>query len=204
MNSPVKLFKCDSISTNDHVRPSGSLYPNIVKVVWVTLIQIASFEFMQTNHTLFQSGKFLFQIVDSGSGANVCVFIDSQVTEKGKSLVNIEKAFSSVFVKMLCVNVEIQKVILPSVSQIFYQVETIVSSSSQTSGGTRVSYCYTLRRVMARMTPIFQMCSSSLNPHQHHQDHHLHCTFCTHPLVCQPGSQEHQRRNRLGNPWRNR
>ena len=34
-------------------------------------------------------------------------------------------------VKMPCVNVEIQKVILPSVSQILYQVETIVSSSSQ-------------------------------------------------------------------------
>ena len=53
--------------------------------------------------------------------------------EKGKSLVNVdvEKALSSVWVKMPCVNVEIQKVILPSVSQILYQVETIVSSSSQ-------------------------------------------------------------------------
>ena len=53
--------------------------------------------------------------------------------EKGKSLVNVdvEKALSSVWVKMPCVNVKIQKVILPSVSQILYQVETIVSSSSQ-------------------------------------------------------------------------
>ena len=53
--------------------------------------------------------------------------------EKGKSLVNVdvEKALSSVWVKMPCVNVEIQMVILPSVSQILYQVETIVSSSSQ-------------------------------------------------------------------------
>ena len=46
-------------------------------------------------------------------------------------MVNVEKALSSVCVKMPCVNVEIQKVILPSVSQILYQAETIVSSSSQ-------------------------------------------------------------------------
>ena len=44
---------------------------------------------------------------------------------------NVEKVLSSVCVKMSCVNVEIQKVILPRVSQILYQVETIVSSSSQ-------------------------------------------------------------------------
>ena len=66
------IFKFDSISTNDHVRPSGSLYPNIGKVVCVTLIQIASFEFMQTNHTLFQSGEFLFQIVDSSQVFKEC------------------------------------------------------------------------------------------------------------------------------------
>ena len=38
---------------------------------------------------------------------------------------------SSVCVKMSCVNVETRKKILPNVSQILYQVETIVSSSSQ-------------------------------------------------------------------------
>ena len=37
---------------------------------------------------------------------------------------------SSVCMKMLCVNVETRKKILPNVNQILYQVETIVSSSS--------------------------------------------------------------------------
>ena len=34
---PQSLFKCDSISTNDHVRPSDSLYPNIREVVFLVL-----------------------------------------------------------------------------------------------------------------------------------------------------------------------
>ena len=46
-------------------------------------------------------------------------------------LSNVEKSLSSVCVKMSCVNVEIRRKILPSVSHILYQVETIVSSSSQ-------------------------------------------------------------------------
>ena len=46
-------------------------------------------------------------------------------------LSNVEKSLSSVCVKMSCVNVETRRKILPSVSHILYQVETIVSSSSQ-------------------------------------------------------------------------
>ena len=46
-------------------------------------------------------------------------------------LSDVEKALSSVCVKMSSVNVETRKKILPNVSQILYQVETIVSSSSQ-------------------------------------------------------------------------
>ena len=77
------FFKCDIISTNDHVCPSVSLYPNIGKVVCVTLIQIASFEFMQSNHTLFQildsSQVFKECYTSSGDLALMfCVFIDSQ------------------------------------------------------------------------------------------------------------------------------
>ena len=44
---------------------------------------------------------------------------------------SVKKALSSVCVKMSCVNVKSRKKILPSVSQILYQVETIVASSSQ-------------------------------------------------------------------------
>ena len=55
-----------------------------------------------------------------------------QVISQVKSILsNVEKALSSVCVKMLWVNVETRKKILPNVSQILYQVETIVSSSSQ-------------------------------------------------------------------------
>ena len=45
-------------------------------------------------------------------------------------LSNVEKTLSSVYVKMSCVNVETRKKFLPSVSQILYQVENIVSSST--------------------------------------------------------------------------
>ena len=57
---------------------------------------------------------------------------NSQVFSQVQSLLsNVEKALSSVCVKMSSVNVETRKKILPNVSQILYQVETIVSSSSQ-------------------------------------------------------------------------
>ena len=55
-----------------------------------------------------------------------------QVISQVQSLLsNVEKDLSSVCVKMSSVNVETRKKILPNVSQILYQVETIVSSSSQ-------------------------------------------------------------------------
>ena len=54
-----------------------------------------------------------------------------QVFSQVQSLLsNVKKSLSSVCVKMLCVNVETRKKILPNVNQILYQVETIVSSSS--------------------------------------------------------------------------
>ena len=113
--------------------------------------------------------------------------------EKGKSLVNVdvEKALSSVWVKMPCVNVEIQKVILPSVSQILYQVETIVSSSSQS---------------LDEATDLWWDKSEVHLEESYGQDDYdsHHCTLRTHPFVCQPGSQGYPRRNRLGYPQRNR
>ena len=55
-----------------------------------------------------------------------------QVISQVKSLLsNVEETLSSVCTKMVCVNVKTRKKILPYVSQILYQVETIVSSSSQ-------------------------------------------------------------------------
>ncbi len=55
-----------------------------------------------------------------------------QVVSQLQSLLsNVEEALSSVCVKMSSVNVEARKKILPNVSQILYQVECIVSSSSQ-------------------------------------------------------------------------
>ena len=55
-----------------------------------------------------------------------------QVIGQVQSLLsNVEKALSSVSVMMSCVNIKTRKEILPNVSQILYQVETIVSSSSQ-------------------------------------------------------------------------
>jgi len=52
------------------------------------------------------------------------------VSQVQNLLSNVEKTLSSVYVKMSCVNVETRKKFLPSVSQILYQVENIVSSST--------------------------------------------------------------------------
>ena len=57
---------------------------------------------------------------------------NSQVISQVKSLLShVEEALSSVCIKMSCINVETRKKVLPNVSQILYQVENIVSSSSQ-------------------------------------------------------------------------
>ena len=52
------------------------------------------------------------------------------VSQVQNLLSNVEKTLSSVYVKMSCVNVKTRKKFLPSVSQILYQVENIVSSST--------------------------------------------------------------------------
>ena len=63
--------------------------------------------------------------------ANIEENENCQAVSQVKNLLsNVEKTLSSVYVKMSCVNVETRKKFLPSVSQILYQVENIVSSST--------------------------------------------------------------------------
>ena len=57
---------------------------------------------------------------------------DKQFTSQVQSLMStVESILSTICVKMVSVNIESRKKVLPCVSKILYQVETIVSSSSQ-------------------------------------------------------------------------
>ena len=57
---------------------------------------------------------------------------DKQFTSQVQSLMStVETILSTICVKMASVNIESRKKVLPCVSKILYQVETIVSCSSQ-------------------------------------------------------------------------